>query len=94
MASQGAGDYFSPVGSDGLITSYLPAGDYQYTLQPSWYNNPSALQAVVYLLHVASDGSATFKTQDQTNIPAGQDGVFNLKLKESNQNKIIVAQKN
>ena len=84
VASQGAGDYFSPVGSDGLITSYLPAGDYQYTLQPSWYNNPSALQAVVYLLHVASDGSATFKTQDQTNIPAGQDGVFNLKLKAAN----------
>ena len=82
--SQNAGDYFTQIGSDGLITSFLPAGDYEYTLQPSWNNNPSAFQPVTYLLNVSSEGVATFKTQDQTSIPAGQDGVFNLKLASAN----------
>ena len=84
LNSQTAGNYYAQIGSDGLITSYLPAGDYEYTLQPSWYNNPSAFQSVTYLLHIANDGTATFKTQDQTNIPVGQDGVFNLKLVPAN----------
>jgi len=76
--------YYSEIGTDGLITSYVPAGDYRYRLNPSWENNPTMLQEITYLLHVAADGTATFKTELQTNIPAGQDGVFNLKMYPAN----------
>ncbi|MEI8360375.1 MAG: hypothetical protein WCH13_18060, partial [Deltaproteobacteria bacterium] len=82
--SDGGNGYYSEIGTDGLITIYVPAGDYQYRLNPSWDNNPTMLQEITYLLHVAADGTATFKTELQTNIPAGQDGVFNLKMYPAN----------
>ena len=84
VESDGGLGYYSEIGTDGLITSYLPAGDYRYRLNPSWENNPTMLQEITYLLHVAADGTATFKTELQTNIPAEQDGVFNLKMYPAN----------
>ena len=51
VESDGGLGYYSEIGTDGLITSYLPAGDYRYRLNPSWENNPTMLQEITILLY-------------------------------------------